>query len=191
MNRFVLVMLAGFAGMAFAPQAAFAECTGCDTDVIRVPAGGGGETSPNVGEPFKLPDFGKRPPIKIVVGVPVRTPDLVEDPPAKTKEPKLRSPKVKVLTGYVAGRETCEDSLGGLRAVRASAIRRVEGGVNVAPICARRNLMDQQKGVESIRTAVADNAAMTVALRRAGYAADEVVGVVLDGRGATLYVKAR
>jgi hypothetical protein len=113
-------------------------------------------------------------------------------PGSEPGERLLRDQKKKTdLVGYVAGRAECGNSLGHLRAVRANAIRQVEDGVSIAPVCARRNLMDQQKGVASIRVAVSQNAAMTTALRRAGYGAADVVGVALDGRGATLYVKAR
>ena len=93
------------------------------------------------------------------------------------------------LPGYVAGLPLCKTELGGLSKVRARAIDKVDDGVTVVPICTRKNLMDQQAGIGSIRGAINDNEAMRQALREAGaYSANDVVAVVLDGEGAKLYV---
>lgn len=132
----------------------------------------------------------------IITGKTPGTPSDVGDPfnPGGDGPPLLKEPKPKgdpSLPGYVAGRADCGDSLGHLPAVRASAIRRVQDGVNIAPVCVRRNLVDQQQGVANIRVAVEDNAAMVAALSRAGYGADDVVAVTLDGHGAVLYVHRR
>lgn len=93
------------------------------------------------------------------------------------------------LPGYVAGLPLCKTELGDLRKVRAGAINEVDHGVTVVAICSRKNLMDQQDGIPSIRSAIEANAAMHKALRDAGsYSANDVVAVVLDGEGAKLYV---
>jgi hypothetical protein len=93
------------------------------------------------------------------------------------------------LPGYVAGLPVCRTELGDLRKVRASSIDRVEHGVTVVAICTDKNLMDQQNGIPSIRSAISRNDAMHRALREAGaYSANDVVAVVLDGVGAKLYV---
>lgn len=93
------------------------------------------------------------------------------------------------LPGYVAGLPLCTTQLGDLRRVGAWRIDHVDHGVSVAQICEQKNLIDQQEGVASIRSALKRNKVMIEALRRAGgFVPDDVVAIVLDGEGAKLYV---
>jgi hypothetical protein len=163
-------LLAAFFAVLLTLPAAFA--VEIRVDAVLVPAPSSGE-SMSVGEPF-VPGGGET---------------NSGDRPMLKEQSGPKAPQG--LPAILAGRSDCEDGLGHLRQVRASDIREVAGLVQVAPVCPRQNLRDQQKGVANIRSAVQRNDAMRVALRQAGYAADDVVGVVLDGRGALLYVHAR
>jgi hypothetical protein len=179
--RFRLSILAALAAFAFAlTLSPSANAQTCPADCIPWGGGGsggngGGDSTSTIGEPFN--------PFK-------RGTD--EDStngnggPGNGNNPG--GPQ-SLLPGYVAGLSNCKTSLDGLPRVTASAIRKVEEGVSVFFVCANRNLIDQQEGVESIRGAVKQNAAMKKALRGAGaFSADDVVAVVLNGEGAKLYV---
>jgi hypothetical protein len=156
-------------GAALPSLGANNPCYSCDANLpSRLGGGGGGDGHQSeTGEPFNPFDEG-----------------YLRDQFAKRHpdgDPKL--------PGYVAGREVCNSDVGDLARVRASAITRVKAGVTVVEICTHRNLMEQQEGMASIRGAINDNAAMRTALRAGGgYSANDVVGVILDGRGARLYV---
>lgn len=160
----VLGFLTAALGGAWVAMPAMAQ-TVCDGPCVVTGGRDGGGTSYSPAEPFNPSGDVRR--------------DLLPD--GDGADPSL--------PGFVAGLKVCTTRLGDLRRVRAWSIRAVDHGVSVSPICENRNLIDQQDGVESIRTALKRNRAMVEALRRAGgFVADDVVAVVLDGEGAMLYV---
>lgn len=96
------------------------------------------------------------------------------------------------IPGNVAGLVRCDAQIGDLAKVTAKQIGTVNGrdAVDVVPVCVDKNLIEQQLGVENLRSAIAQNDKMDQALGQGGYAADDVVGVVVGRKSAVLYVHA-
>lgn len=96
------------------------------------------------------------------------------------------------IPGNVAGLVRCDAQIGDLAKVTAKQIGSVNGrdAVNVVPVCVDKNLVEQQLGVDSLRSAIAQNDKMDKALGQGGYAADDVVGVIVGRSSAVLYVHA-
>lgn len=94
------------------------------------------------------------------------------------------------IPGNHAGLRRCDAQIGDLKKVSAQQIRSISGRdtAEVVPVCAHKNLIEQQKGVENIRTAVANNKIMDEALDEYGTSADYVVGVIVGRTQAVLYV---
>lgn len=175
-----LAAMIGLGFLTFGTQAAFAQqqttppCTeNCD----------GGGSSSQIGEPFD-------PFCHINCEEDGTTPDpdpcLVDCGPGDGKVPDPKIP------GNKAGLQLCDAKIGDLKKVTASQISSVRGkdAVEVIPVCVDKNLVDQQNGVGNLRTAIAKNQNMGQALGRDGYAADDVVGVIVGRTQAVLYVHA-
>lgn len=96
------------------------------------------------------------------------------------------------IPGNTAGLKRCDAKIGDLAKVTAKQITSVNGrdAVEVVPVCVDKNLIEQQLGVENLRNAIAKNDKMDAALGQGGYAADDVVGVVVGRKAAVLYVHA-
>lgn len=96
------------------------------------------------------------------------------------------------IPGNQAGLKLCDAKIGDLDKVTARQIKSVSGrdAVDVVPVCIDKNLIDQQDGVGSLRSAIAKNQSMGQALGQDGYAADDVVGVIVGRTQAVLYVHA-
>lgn len=96
------------------------------------------------------------------------------------------------IPGNTAGLVRCDAQIGDLAKVTAKQIRTVNGrdAVDVVPVCVDKNLIEQQLGVENLRSAIAQNDKMDKALGQGGYASDDVVGVVVGRNSAVLYVHA-
>lgn len=96
------------------------------------------------------------------------------------------------IPGNVAGLVRCDAQIGDLAKVTAKQIGTVSGrdAVDVVPVCVDKNLVEQQLGVDSLRGAIAQNGKMDKALGQGGYAADDVVGVIVGRNSAVLYVHA-
>jgi hypothetical protein len=96
------------------------------------------------------------------------------------------------IPGNQAGLVKCDAKLDDLAKVTARQIRGINGrdAVSVVPVCESMNLIKQQQGVESIRSAIADNTRMDKALDQHGLDASAVVGVLVGRNSATLYVHA-
>ena len=94
------------------------------------------------------------------------------------------------IPGNKAGLQLCDAQIGDLKKVSAKQVRSITGrdDVQVVPVCAEKNLIEQQQGVENLRTAVANNDKMDAALDQTGYTADDVVGLVVGRTQAVLYV---
>jgi hypothetical protein len=96
------------------------------------------------------------------------------------------------IPGNTAGLVRCDAKIGDLAKVTAKQITSVSGrdAVDVVPVCVDKNLIEQQLGVENLRSAIAKNDKMDKALGQGGYAADDVVGVIVGRKAAVLYVHA-
>lgn len=96
------------------------------------------------------------------------------------------------IPGNTAGLVRCDAKIGDLAKVTAKQITSVNGrdAVEVVPVCVDKNLIEQQLGVENLRNAIAKNDRMDAALGQGGYAADDVVGVIVGRKAAVLYVHA-
>lgn len=96
------------------------------------------------------------------------------------------------IPGNTAGLVRCDAKIGDLAKVTARQIGTVSGrdAVDIVPVCVDKNLIEQQQGVENLRNAIAQNDKMDKALGQDGYAADDVVGVIVGRKSAVLYVHA-
>ena len=96
------------------------------------------------------------------------------------------------IPGNTAGLVRCDAKIGDLAKVTAKQITSVNGrdAVEVVPVCVDKNLIEQQLGVENLRNAIAKNDKMDAVLDQGGYAADDVVGVIVGRKAAVLYVHA-
>lgn len=161
--------------------------------------GGGGETSDKVGEPFHPDGQPKR------RGVPVGTESGESDSPDSTPTtgsiPKPApgnppanpgtSPASSGAAATAGGPKACGDELGGLKRVRAGAVRAVGYGdsIDVVPICVGRALGSEQEDIGGLRAPIAQNETLMGALKAAGgYSAEHVVGIQLNGESVVLYV---
>ncbi len=96
------------------------------------------------------------------------------------------------IPGNKAGLKLCDAQIGELKQVTARQIKGINGRdtVQVVPVCVDKNLIEQQQGVENLRSAIAGNGKMGAALGQQGYSAEHVVGVVIGRTQAVLYVHA-
>lgn len=96
------------------------------------------------------------------------------------------------IPGNKAGLKLCDAQIGDLKKVTAKQIKGISGRdeVQVVAVCVDKNLVEQQQGVENIRSAIAQNDNMDAALGQQGLGADDVVGVVVGRTQAVLYVHA-
>jgi len=94
------------------------------------------------------------------------------------------------IPGNKVGLKLCDAQIGDLKKVTAKQVRSIAGrdDVQVVPVCVEKNLIEQQQGVENLRTAIAQNGNMDAALDSTGYTADDVVGLVVGRKAAVLYV---
>lgn len=94
------------------------------------------------------------------------------------------------IPGNKVGLNLCDAQIGDLKKVTARQVRSIAGrdDVQVVPVCVDMNLIEQQKGVENLRQAIARNDRMDAALDQTGYGADDVVGLVVGRKAAVLYV---
>jgi hypothetical protein len=94
------------------------------------------------------------------------------------------------IPGNHAGLKLCDAQIGDLKKVTAKQVKGISGrdDVQVVPVCLEKNLIEQQQGVENLRTAIAQNDNMDAALDETGYVADDVVGLVVGRTAAVLYV---
>lgn len=94
------------------------------------------------------------------------------------------------IPGNKVGLKLCDAQIGDLKKVTARQVKSISGrdDVQVVPVCVEMNLIEQQKGVENLRTAIAQNDNMGAALDDTGYGADDVVGLVVGRTAAVLYV---
>lgn len=94
------------------------------------------------------------------------------------------------IPGNKRGREECTIDIDALGKVSAGQIRRIgpTDPVKVVKVCESMNLVQQQKGVENIRWAIARNDRMDEVLDEHGFTAADVVGVMMGPQRAVLYV---
>lgn len=123
------------------------------------------------------------------------------DPPGPCVGPNCNPPVDCVVNcgpgggipGNKVGLQRCDAKLGELKKVTVQQINSIRGRdtVDVVPVCADKNLIEQQEGVGNIRAAIAKNKIMDAALDGYGTSADYVVGVVVGRTQAVLYVHIR
>jgi len=96
------------------------------------------------------------------------------------------------IPGNKAGLKLCDAQIGDLAKVTAKQVKGISGrdDVQVVAVCVDKNLIEQQQGVENLRTAIAQNDNMDAALGQNGFGADDVVGLVVGRTQAVLYVHA-
>ena len=94
------------------------------------------------------------------------------------------------IPGNKVGLKLCDAQIGDLKKVTAKQVKSIAGrdDVQVVPVCVEMNLIEQQQGVENLRTAIARNGNMDAALDETSYGADDVVGLVVGRAAAVLYV---
>jgi hypothetical protein len=105
------------------------------------------------------------------------------------KEPELPDPEKPGVTTQLA-LDGCGEKLGGLRDVTVSQIRGVESDdvVDIIPVCRSKSLAAEQDSVAELRPEINENATLNGELRGDGYNANDVVGVIVNGKAVTLYV---
>lgn len=197
--KLVLLALAATLGLAVITTlpAQAAQAGGCTTMGPCGGGGGGGDTSDG-GEPFDPfchvvdcdePEVAEEGCMKNCDGPDV--PEIAEEGCMKNCQPGKPGDDPKI-PGNVAGLVRCDAQIGDLAKVTAKQIGSVSGrdSVQVVPVCADKNLIEQQLGVDSLRGAIAQNGKMDKALGQGGYAADDVVGVIVGRNSAVLYVHA-
>lgn len=197
--KLVLLALVATLGLAvITTLPAQAAQAGCTTMGPCGGGGGGGDTSDG-GEPFdpfchvvecdEEPEVAEEGCMKNCDGPDV--PEIAEEGCMKNCQPGKPGDDPKI-PGNVAGLVRCDAKIGELAKVTARQIGSVNGrdAVDVVPVCADKNLVEQQLGVESLRNAIARNDKMDKALGQGGYAADDVVGVIVGRNSAVLYVHA-
>jgi hypothetical protein len=197
--KLVLLALVATLGLAvITTLPAQAAQAGCTTMGPCGGGGGGGDTSDG-GEPFdpfchvvecdEEPEVAEEGCMKNCDGPDV--PEIAEEGCMKNCQPGKPGDDPKI-PGNVAGLVRCDAKIGDLAKVTARQIGSVNGrdAVDVVPVCADKNLVEQQLGVESLRNAIARNDKMDKALGQGGYAADDVVGVIVGRNSAVLYVHA-
>ena len=185
-----LVAVLGFGAATVTAQAAVAyppTAPGCTFDC---PGGGGGGDSYDGNDDYD----------PFCMFEPCKSSEEGNTPTAECEEDcGIRDPACQIncapgngtsIPGNKAGLKLCDAQIGGLAKVTARQIRSISGrdSVQVVAVCTDMNLADQQKGVESLRPAIAKNAKMTAALSQEGYSASDVVGLQVGRTQAVLYV---